>query len=311
MIFVIPMGEYLERTIIDEVEKILRKRFITTTEVVEPIEIPDGTYDVERGQYNAEVLLGRVAPAGDGDYKLCILPYDAYVEGLNFVFGLADVAGRRAMVALARLVHDEPQIFLARIRKEVVHEMGHLHMMGHCRDRKCVMWFSNSIYDTDRKMDMFCPICESKLYRIIGFEIREATIGDVTHIHAIEKVSFKMPWPVAAFVYFIRGYDKHVWVATKGGQVIGYLVFEVEAGGEVHIANIAVHPDYRGMGVGERLMRKLLNKYEGCEVYLEVRVSNRIAQRLYKKLGFEIERTCLNYYPDGEHAYIMRRRLFG
>ena len=100
-------------------------------------------------------------------------------------------------------------------------------------------------------------------------------------------------------------------MGTKGGQGIGFLVFEVEAGGEVHIANIAVHPDYRRMGVGERLMRKLLDKYEGCEVYLEVRVSNRIAQRLYKKLGFEIERTCLNYYPDGEHAYIMRRRLLG
>ncbi len=308
MIFVIPVDRYFERTTIDEVEKILRKRFITVTEVMEPIQIPNSIYNMDRGQYNAEALLGMVAPPANGDYKLCILPYDAYVEGLNFVFGLADVAGRRAMVALARLVHDEPQIFLARVRKEVVHEVGHLHMMEHCRDTKCVMCFSNSIYDTDRKMDTFCPICESKLYRIIGFEIREATIEDVTRIHAIEKVSFKMPWPMAAFAYFIRSDGRYVWVATKEGQVIGYVVFEVEDGYKIHIANIAVHPDYRGMGVGERLMRKLLNKYEGYEVYLEVRVSNRIAQRLYKKLGFEIERTCLNYYPDGEHAYIMRKR---
>ena len=79
-------------------------------------------------------------------------------------------------------------------------------------------------------------------------------------------------------------------------------------GFEGHILSIAVHPDYRGLGVGEKVLReniKRLKELGAKKVVLEVRVSNTVAIRLYKKVGFEVSGLLKNYYWDGEDAYKM------
>jgi archaemetzincin len=58
---------------------------------------------------------------------------------------------------------NDKNLFLERIKKEATHELGHLFYLGHCRNPNCVMYFSNSILDTDKKSKFFCEKCQKIL----------------------------------------------------------------------------------------------------------------------------------------------------
>ncbi|MFL5762088.1 MAG: ribosomal protein S18-alanine N-acetyltransferase [Thermomicrobiales bacterium] len=81
---------------------------------------------------------------------------------------------------------------------------------------------------------------------------------------------------------------------------------------EAHITTIGVDPDFRGQGLGELLLVALIEeslRRGATWVTLEVRVSNDLAQRLYRKYGFIVQGTRRRYYSDnGEDAYIMWSR---
>jgi ribosomal-protein-alanine N-acetyltransferase len=81
---------------------------------------------------------------------------------------------------------------------------------------------------------------------------------------------------------------------------------------EAHITTIAVDPDYRGQGLGELLLVAMIDealRRGATWITLEVRVSNDLAQRLYRKYGFIVQGTRRRYYSDnGEDAYIMWSR---
>ena len=80
-----------------------------------------------------------------------------------------------------------------------------------------------------------------------------------------------------------------------------------------HLVSIAVLPEYRRKGVGSALLAKTIEVmdrvYNVDAIYLEVRVSNAPAIRLYEKFGFKKVRVWRGYYRDGEDAYIMVKRL--
>jgi len=81
---------------------------------------------------------------------------------------------------------------------------------------------------------------------------------------------------------------------------------------EAHISTIAVHPEWRGKGLGELLLLTALEEALGLQVNLvtlEVRTSNRVAQRLYYKYGFQSTGTHRGYYRDGEDAWLMALRV--
>lgn len=121
------------------------------------------SYNAQRRQYNAEILLDRVRLA-PGPCTLGVTSRDLYVEGLNFVFGLADSPGKAAVISLHRLsAGTDETAFRSRAVKEAVHELGHTRGLGHCADPRCVMAFSNSLADTDRKGKEFCSRCAHKL----------------------------------------------------------------------------------------------------------------------------------------------------
>lgn len=138
---------------------------------------------------------------------------------------------------------------------------------------------------------------------------REATVADLKSIMRIENAAFTVPWTEAAFrnEFIINQYAYYL-LATYKEEVVGYagvwLVLD-----EGHITNIAIHPDYQGNHYGEALFRKMIQVAKDRSVVrmtLEVRVSNNIAQGLYKKLGFQDGAIRKNYYPDTkEDALVM------
>jgi archaemetzincin len=135
--------------------------------------VPANAYSARRRQYLAETFIPLLAPPrpSQGDLALGITAVDLYVPGLNFVFGLADSRQRCAVISLARLnpesygLPPDPKLFQERALKEAVHELGHLLGLGHCRNPACIMFFSNSLADTDRKGPGFCPECRRRLGR--------------------------------------------------------------------------------------------------------------------------------------------------
>lgn len=132
--------------------------------VRETLPMPDYAYDRRRAQYSAHAIVERLR-AGEAERVLGVVDLDLFVPELNFVFGLADVVGRRAVIALPRLhpsfygENEDEALFQERAAKEALHELGHTYGLQHCSKPRCVMHFSNWIGDTDFKQREFCQDC--------------------------------------------------------------------------------------------------------------------------------------------------------
>lgn len=136
------------------------------------------------------------------------------------------------------------------------------------------------------------------------------TLADLDGVMAVERLSFLTPWSREAFAEeLMQTYTVYI-VARAGDRVVGYGGMHVVVD-QAHVTNIAVHPQYRGQGLGEQIMRRLifLAAARGAErMTLEVRVSNTSARRLYTKLGFVTLPGAVRkgYYTDtGEDAIVM------
>jgi [ribosomal protein S18]-alanine N-acetyltransferase len=134
---------------------------------------------------------------------------------------------------------------------------------------------------------------------------------DLPAVHEIETLSFSNPWSDATFRGEIQNKGisfPMVIVRPADGRVAGYIIYW-HIRDEVQINNVAVHPDFRGKGIGEaalRLVLKEVGEKGAVFVSLEVRVSNETAGRLYEKLGFKILGTRKGYYTNPvEDAYVM------
>ncbi|KAB7704484.1 ribosomal-protein-alanine N-acetyltransferase [Bacillus aerolatus] len=143
--------------------------------------------------------------------------------------------------------------------------------------------------------------------------VRLMTVADVEKVYEIEANSFTVPWTKESFFNEVNKNHFAIYhVAEWQGQLVGYcgmwLVLD-----ESQITNIAILPEYRGKGFGERLFVCVMNaaKKRGASLMtLEVRVSNESAQNLYKKLGFQPGGIRKNYYSDNqEDALVMWVRL--
>jgi len=144
------------------------------------------------------------------------------------------------------------------------------------------------------------------------FQIDEVKLHDLDEIVAIENMSFPTPWPRHVFDLELKSSRSFKRVSRVNGSVVGYLV-AWKIYDEVHILNVAVHPDYRRRGIGQSLLDYCINFFSSKGVrsaILEVRNMNGDARRLYEKMGFRSVGVRRGYYTDtGEDAIVMELDL--
>lgn len=171
-----PLGKVDKQTI-TSLKSLLEERFGFDILLGRETAIPLYALNPHRRQFHASTILTRLKRLDENATKiLAVATVDLYVPGLNYVFGQAEIDGRVALISLYRLRPEfygqtanptqGKALFLERAGKEAVHEIGHTLGMRHCPDSTCVMHFSNSIADTDKKDDTFCPDHQQELGRV-------------------------------------------------------------------------------------------------------------------------------------------------
>jgi len=163
---IISFGQ-IESMVLDYLKDNLTEIFKATVLIGKTYALPEYAYNKKRRQYLASLILNSLSPSKDKNHKiLAIIDKDLYVPDLNFIFGLADFSKGISIISTLRLKEtfydlcEDRHLFLKRSLKEAVHEIGHLLNLSHCPEPNCVMHFSNSLLDTDRKDYTFCKSCK-------------------------------------------------------------------------------------------------------------------------------------------------------
>jgi archaemetzincin len=169
-IILVAVGE-IDRNVMDWLKKDLTKVFNKQVFAGKEMPEPDYAYSHKRKQYLSTAILSAIMEQKEyTSYEkiLGIVDHDLFVPELNFVFGQA--SPKAAVISLIRLrqtfyhLPEDQNLFHQRVLTEAVHELGHTYGLGHCANPRCVMFFSNSLSDTDRKGSEFCPSCKDKLH---------------------------------------------------------------------------------------------------------------------------------------------------
>jgi ribosomal-protein-alanine N-acetyltransferase len=148
--------------------------------------------------------------------------------------------------------------------------------------------------------------------------IRRCEERDLNSVVDINMATLPEHYSDYFFESLLRELPEAFIVAEVGDIVIGYIMCKIEFGfsnfrklGFVkkgHVVSVAVLEQHRGKGIGKALMLEGINgvlSRKSDEIYLEVRVSNTQAVRMYQRLGFLIKSRLRSYYRDGEDAYLM------
>lgn len=176
MIEILPVGE-IPRKLLLGMASGLREVYGSLNEdffIQSKIEAPTDAFDSKRGQYRSDLILDYIGRKMVGENKiLAVTNVDIFVPHLNFVFGQAQLSGRTALVSICRLdptfykLPPNYELLLERAIKESVHELGHVFGLQHCPKKICVMAFSNSIFEVDRKTKNFCNCCMLNLKHLL------------------------------------------------------------------------------------------------------------------------------------------------
>ena len=128
--------------------------------------------------------------------------------------------------------------------------------------------------------------------------VRPMLLFDVPDVYKIECRAYTSPWTEKLIHDCVRvGY--FCWVIEYKQKIIAYAIYRIAAE-EAHLFNIAVDPKYQNKGIARAFLTFILDNMRSNKaksVVLEVRVSNKIARRLYKDFNFKEVGMREGYYP--------------
>jgi archaemetzincin len=166
---ILPMGK-IPKEILKLIAITLEKTYNLKVEISASVNLPKESYNPYRNQYLAEKILEFIKKKFS-DKIIAVVKVDLYAEGLNFIFGQAELGGRVCVVSIYRLnpkfydLQLNRKLFLERIEKEAIHEVGHMLGLTHCEIEGCVMNFSNSILEVDQKSKSLCEKCKKLILK--------------------------------------------------------------------------------------------------------------------------------------------------
>jgi len=144
-----------------------------------------------------------------------------------------------------------------------------------------------------------------------AFSLERAAAADLEAILAISDESFAAPWSRASHADELARPGGVRWVARAAGRLAGYLFGRIQMD-ELEVLLLAVAPPSRRSGCGAALIDAALaeaGEFGVHQVHLEVRASAEPALACYRSAGFEVVGHRPGYYPDGEDAVLLSRRL--
>lgn len=156
-----------------------------------------------------------------------------------------------------------------------------------------------------------------------GYRVRGFRSDDLNRVMLINTEC--LPENYSTFFYrdLYRRFPKTFVVAEADEDIQGYIMCRIERGlsklkslrpaRHCHVVSIAVREPYRRRGIATSLMVEVMRngrqEHSATECFLEVRVSNDAAVRLYEKLGFSKVKRNFGYYLDGEDAWVMAKSI--
>ena len=136
------------------------------TEFLPLLQDADFAFDAGRNQYYSTMILEKLATEAPSRAlkTLAITHVDLFIPILTHVYGEAQLGGRSCIISTCRLKENLPAInpqdvFIHRVVKEAIHELGHTFNLRHCPDHTCLMHYCRSERDVDRKSDDLCRHC--------------------------------------------------------------------------------------------------------------------------------------------------------
>jgi ribosomal-protein-alanine N-acetyltransferase len=145
------------------------------------------------------------------------------------------------------------------------------------------------------------------------YALRPMCVEDVTTVMTIERAGHRFPWTEGNLRDCLRA-GNACWVWDEAGILKAFGVMSVGAG-EAHILNLCTHPLHQRRGIGRKLLSQLLSlavRHRAEVVFLEVRVDNQPALRLYRRMGFNEVGVRKGYYPgiNGRQDALVLARSF-
>ena len=145
--------------------------------------------------------------------------------------------------------------------------------------------------------------------------IQKMNIQDLDEVFSIETSASLIPWSKNMFVEEMRNRFDHCFVVRREDgckqPVIGFICFR-NITEESELLNICVHPDYRQLGVGKRLMQFYVDfsSRRGIRTfYLEVNASNQSAIHLYQSFSYQSSGMKKNFYKGKFDALLMMKKV--